>query len=91
MLHTTYGALDDPLLDRMDLLVSLHLAATRPEDVVATFANGKKRTHRRVVEPRKEDVSPRHARRCRAQAKEEVARIFHVDPGFASAAMDDVR
>jgi len=90
VLHTTYGALDAPLLARLDLLFSRHLAASRPQDIVAAFANGKKRTYRRVIEPRKEDVSPRHARRRRAQAKEEVARIFHVDPGVASAVMDDV-
>jgi len=90
VLHTTYGALDGPLLAHVDLLVSRHLAAIRPEDIVATFANGKKRTYRRVIEPRKEDVGPRHARRRHAQAKEEVARIFRVDPGFASAVMDDV-
>jgi len=85
-----YGALDAPLLARVDLVVSRHSAPTRPEDIVATLANGKKRTYRRVIEPRKEDVSPRHARRRRAQAKEEVACMFHIDPGFASAVMDNV-
>lgn len=90
VLHTTYGALDASLLARVDLLVSRHSAPTRPEDIVATLASGKKRTYRRVNEPRKEDVSPRHARRRRAQAKEEVACMFHIDPGFASAAIDNV-
>jgi len=55
-----------------------------------TFANGKNRTYRRVIESRQVRVCPRHARRRCARAAADAARTLNVDPRFAAALMDDV-
>jgi len=90
VLERTYRSLNAPLLARVDALVSRHLAATRPEVVTATFANGVKRTYRREIETRQDAVGLRQARRRRTQATKAVSKIMRIDAGLASAVLDDV-
>jgi len=69
--------------------VNKHLTGTRTDEIVVTFANGRRRTYARVYRPPKDNVGPHQVRGRAALAATTMGRLFAIDPGMMVASMAD--
>jgi len=85
----SYASLEGPQVAEVAQLVKKHLTGTRPDEIVVTFANGRRRKYARVYRPAKDKFGPRQVRRRAALAATTIGRLFAIDPGMLAASMAD--
>jgi len=85
----SYASLEGPQVAKVAQLVNKHLTGTRPDEIVVSSPDGRRRTYARVYRPAKDKVGRRQSRRRAALAATAMGRLVAIDPGMVAASIAD--